>query len=77
MFMDVTGNTYKDAGARATSERLCYYCLEGHCAQCNGWDRTIVDGKIIEIACAHGCHQLLQRKPNGKADAPKVVKKRA
>lgn len=60
----------------ATAERLCFYCNEGHCALCNGWDRTIVNGKIVEVPCAHGCREQ-QRKPNGKVASQKLTQRRA
>jgi hypothetical protein len=50
-----------------SADRLCYYCNEGHCALCNGWDRTIVEWKVIEVPCTHGCRQSEQRKPNRRA----------
>lgn len=50
-----------------SGDRLCYYCNEGRCALCNGWDRTVVDGQIVEVPCAHGCRQQA-RKRNQRAD---------
>ena len=64
--------------ASAAAERLCYYCNEGHCALCTGWDRTVIEGKIVEAPCAHGCRKA-QRKANGKATNPthKLTQRRA
>jgi hypothetical protein len=47
----------------ANSERFCYYCMEGRCALCTGSDKTVIDGKVVEVPCAHGCQQQ-RRKPN-------------
>ncbi len=59
------GSAYEFAseGGRGTSERLCYYCNEGHCALCTGWDRTVIEGRVVEVPCAHGCREA-ERKPN-------------
>ena len=45
-------------------DRMCYYCNEGYCGQCTGWDRTIVNGEVVLVACAHECRALNQRKAN-------------
>ncbi len=73
------GNTHENAGggARATGERLCYYCNEGHCALCTGWDRTVIEGRVVEVPCAHGCREA-QRKPNQRvSEAGQIRIKRA
>ena len=62
--------------ARAHSERLCYYCNEGHCALCNGWDRTIVRGTIVEVPCAHTCRRE-QRKANARVEERSPKQRRA
>jgi hypothetical protein len=43
-------------------DRLCHACNEGHCARCTGWDRTVVDGEIVLVACAHECGASAQKK---------------
>lgn len=68
-------NEIATAGARVTGERLCYFCNEGNCALCTGWDRTVVEGKILDVPCAHGCHEA-QRKPNGRVAAARKVTQR-
>ncbi len=59
-----------------STERLCYYCNEGHCALCTGWDRTVIEGRVVEVPCAHGCREQ-QRKPNRRAVESVVRAKRA
>ena len=63
-----------DIGA-ASNERFCYYCMEGRCALCTGSDKTVIDGKIVEVPCAHGCRQD-QRKPNRSVTTGREVVKR-
>lgn len=55
-------------------DHLCYYCNEGHCAQCSGWDRTVINGEVVLVACAHECRS--QRKPMQKANEPRTASKR-
>jgi len=59
----------------ASNERFCYYCMEGSCALCTGSDKTVIDGKIVEVPCAHGCQQQ-QRKPNQRATSDREGLKR-
>jgi len=60
----------------ATAERLCYYCNEGRCALCTGSDRTVINGRIVEVPCAHGCREA-RRKPSQRATQDQVTRRRA
>lgn len=50
--------------AALPEERVCYACNKGACAACDGWDRTIVEGKTVVMRCACECRESTQRKPN-------------
>jgi hypothetical protein len=57
-------------------DRLCYSCNEGHCARCNGWDRTVIDGEIVLVPCYHECRASEQRKPNQRVATSAIRKDR-
>ena len=61
--------------SQVADDRLCYYCNEGRCALCDGWDRTVIDGKIVEVPCAHDCHQH-NKKPTQRAEPEQTTSKR-
>ena len=43
--------------------RLCYYCNEGWCSFCDGWDTTVIHGQIVRVPCDHGCTESGRKPP--------------
>ncbi len=65
--------TQKVESAHQKAGRVCYACDEGYCAHCTGWERTVIDGQIVMVACSHECRAERKKAVRGVATAqPKM-----